>query len=80
MEERFKTEKWKIELVNSFFGIVPGNEEMNSPEKDITVFPDVSKEEPVGILCSEGPLVRGTYIPRFFKKWGNIGPSEYRTF
>ena len=34
----------------------------------------------MGILCSEGPMFRGSYIPSFFGKARNIGPSEYRPF
>ena len=34
----------------------------------------------VGILCSEGPMFRGSYVPSFFGKARNIGPSEYRPF
>ena len=36
--------------------------------------------EGVGILCSEGPMFRRSYVPSFFGKARNIGPSEYRPF
>ena len=31
-------------------------------------------------LCSEGPMFRGSYVPSFFEKARNIGPSEHRYF
>ena len=31
-------------------------------------------------LCSEGPLLRRSYVQRIFKNYLNLGPSEHRTF
>ena len=70
---RSATEKWEEKNGKTNGG-------QNRRKKKIMAEIVATMSLPGVYLCSEGPMFRGSYVPSFFEKARNIGPSEHRYF